>query len=253
MADRNPTPPPQRLPFALAAGALLIGALVVAIIFINRANGVPTGTSLGSSSSASPGASASAGSERVTDGGEHPVRQLLGGDLRTHPATGRRADRPARVQRRAGHADRHHQALPRHHHHGARPHRAVPAAGPGAGDRQQLRGAGAQPLLRRAQVPSRGGRASSTRAATRRAPAPAAPATSSRTSRCASSTSSGPWPWPTAARTPTARSSSSASPTTPPAWRPNYNLFGKVASGIDVAQKIVQGDVMQTVTVAQQQ
>ena len=34
---------------------------------------------------------------------------------------------------------------------------------------------------------------------------------------------------------------------------PNYNLFGKVAAGIDVAQKIVQGDVMQTVTVAQQQ
>lgn len=34
---------------------------------------------------------------------------------------------------------------------------------------------------------------------------------------------------------------------------PNYNLFGDVVTGIDVAQKIVQGDVMQTVTVAQQQ
>jgi cyclophilin family peptidyl-prolyl cis-trans isomerase len=34
---------------------------------------------------------------------------------------------------------------------------------------------------------------------------------------------------------------------------PSYNLFGKVESGIDVAQKIVQGDLMQTVTVAQQQ
>jgi peptidyl-prolyl cis-trans isomerase B (cyclophilin B) len=34
---------------------------------------------------------------------------------------------------------------------------------------------------------------------------------------------------------------------------PSYNLYGKVESGIDVAQKIVQGDVMQTVTVAQQQ
>jgi cyclophilin family peptidyl-prolyl cis-trans isomerase len=34
---------------------------------------------------------------------------------------------------------------------------------------------------------------------------------------------------------------------------PSYNLFGKVASGIDVAKAIAQGDVMQTVTVAQQQ
>jgi cyclophilin family peptidyl-prolyl cis-trans isomerase len=32
-------PPEQRLPFSLAAGALLIGALVVAILFINKANG----------------------------------------------------------------------------------------------------------------------------------------------------------------------------------------------------------------------
>ena len=32
-----------------------------------------------------------------------------------------------------------------------------------------------------------------------------------------------------------------------------YNLFGKVETGMDVAVKIVQGDVMQTVTVSQQQ
>jgi cyclophilin family peptidyl-prolyl cis-trans isomerase len=32
-----------------------------------------------------------------------------------------------------------------------------------------------------------------------------------------------------------------------------YNLFGKVESGMDVALKIAQGDVMQTVTVSQQQ
>ncbi len=35
--------------------------------------------------------------------------------------------------------------------------------------------------------------------------------------------------------------------------QPLYNLFGKVSSGLDVAQKIAQGDVMQTVIVAQQQ
>ena len=34
--------------------------------------------------------------------------------------------------------------------------------------------------------------------------------------------------------------------------QPQYNLFGKVESGLDVAQKIQQGDVMTTVTVAEQ-
>ncbi len=42
MPDRNPSPEPQRMPFALAAGALLIGALVAAIVFVNKANGAPT-------------------------------------------------------------------------------------------------------------------------------------------------------------------------------------------------------------------
>ncbi len=42
MSDRNPTPEPQRMPFALGAGALLIGALVAAIVFVNKANGAPT-------------------------------------------------------------------------------------------------------------------------------------------------------------------------------------------------------------------
>jgi cyclophilin family peptidyl-prolyl cis-trans isomerase len=35
--------------------------------------------------------------------------------------------------------------------------------------------------------------------------------------------------------------------------QPLYNLFGKVVTGMDVALKIVQGDVMQTVTVREQQ
>ena len=34
---------------------------------------------------------------------------------------------------------------------------------------------------------------------------------------------------------------------------PNYNLFGKVVTGLDVAKAIVKGDVMQTVTVSEQQ
>jgi cyclophilin family peptidyl-prolyl cis-trans isomerase len=58
VADRNPAPPPQRLPFALAAGALLIGGLVAAIIFINMANGLPTAAT---GTGTSPSASVSAG------------------------------------------------------------------------------------------------------------------------------------------------------------------------------------------------
>ena len=41
MSDRNPSPRSQGLPFALAAGAVLLGALVAATIFISRANGAP--------------------------------------------------------------------------------------------------------------------------------------------------------------------------------------------------------------------
>jgi cyclophilin family peptidyl-prolyl cis-trans isomerase len=36
-------------------------------------------------------------------------------------------------------------------------------------------------------------------------------------------------------------------------FAPSYNLFGKVVTGLDVAKKIVQGDVMRTVTITVQQ
>lgn len=60
MSDRTPTPA-QRLPFSLAAGALFIGALVVAIIFINKANGPGPSASVASPgpSSAVPSVNAS--------------------------------------------------------------------------------------------------------------------------------------------------------------------------------------------------
>jgi cyclophilin family peptidyl-prolyl cis-trans isomerase len=57
VSDRNPLPPAQRLPFSLGAGALLVGVLVVAIIFINKANGPSTAATI---PAASPSASASA-------------------------------------------------------------------------------------------------------------------------------------------------------------------------------------------------
>jgi cyclophilin family peptidyl-prolyl cis-trans isomerase len=58
VSDQSPTP--QRLPFSLASGALLIGALVVAIIFINRANS-PNVAPTSASGTPSVAASASAG------------------------------------------------------------------------------------------------------------------------------------------------------------------------------------------------
>ena len=59
MSDRSPTP--SRLPFSLAAGALLIGVLVVAVIFIDRANAVapPPSSAVSPSPSASPSSSPS--------------------------------------------------------------------------------------------------------------------------------------------------------------------------------------------------
>jgi peptidyl-prolyl cis-trans isomerase B (cyclophilin B) len=54
VSDRAPSPQP-RLPFSLAVGALLLGALVVAIVFIDRANSANP-----PASAASPAGSASA-------------------------------------------------------------------------------------------------------------------------------------------------------------------------------------------------
>ena len=50
-------------------------------------------------------------------------------------------------------------------------------------------------------------------------------------------------------RTPTARSSSCASTTAPASSTKDYNLFGYVIDGIDVAQSTQVGDVMRTVQI----
>ena len=59
MSDRNPTPLQPRMPFALGAGALLLGALIAAIIFINGANGPPPTASTGGTPTASAAPTAS--------------------------------------------------------------------------------------------------------------------------------------------------------------------------------------------------
>jgi cyclophilin family peptidyl-prolyl cis-trans isomerase len=60
MSDRTPVPAP-RLPFALGAGALLVGVLVVAIIFINKANAPASALAV-----ASPSATAAASPSPTT-------------------------------------------------------------------------------------------------------------------------------------------------------------------------------------------
>jgi cyclophilin family peptidyl-prolyl cis-trans isomerase len=72
VSDRTPTPP-TRLPFSLAAGALLVGALVVAVVFIDRANSTTPPASAASASataasSASPTAVAFADCTTATFG-----------------------------------------------------------------------------------------------------------------------------------------------------------------------------------------
>jgi cyclophilin family peptidyl-prolyl cis-trans isomerase len=61
VADQDSTPPAQRLPLALGAGAVLIGGLVAAIIFVNNANSPAStaSTTTSTSTTASPAASAS--------------------------------------------------------------------------------------------------------------------------------------------------------------------------------------------------
>jgi cyclophilin family peptidyl-prolyl cis-trans isomerase len=60
VSDRTPTPP-TRLPFSLAAGALLVGALVVAVVFIDRANSTtPPASAVSPSATAASSASPTA-------------------------------------------------------------------------------------------------------------------------------------------------------------------------------------------------
>ena len=84
----------------------------------------------------------------------------------------------------------------RGHHHGEG-RRDRPRVLPGgcAQDGGELRDAGQEGLLRRGDLPPRGARTSSSRAAIPRATAPAGPATPSRTSSTSRSTSAARWRW----------------------------------------------------------
>ncbi len=247
MASRNPTPPPQRLPFGLAAGALLIGALVVAIIFINKANGVPTAsTAPGSTATPSTVATPSptpatipyADCSAVTFG---PTLQPLAEPANPHvystpPAMQIDTTKLYRVTITTARGPivlclqpalapatvNNFVVLARNHFYdGLKFHRVVAGFVVQGGDPLGT-GAGG-PGYTIAEEPVR---QHYVLGALAMAKTQAPHSTGSQFFICI------------------ADDSSSLTPT--------YSLFGKVAAGIDVAQKIVQGDVMQTVTVAQQ-
>jgi cyclophilin family peptidyl-prolyl cis-trans isomerase len=246
VASRNPNPPPQRPPFALAAGALLIGGLVAAIIFINKANGVPTAAitvpsptvSLGPTPSPTPANIPYADCSTATFG---PTLQPQGEPADPHvysapPALQIDTTKLYRVTITTARGAivlclqpdlapitvNNFVVLARNQFYdGLKFHRVVAGFVDQGGDPQGT-GAGGpgyqfkDETVRQQYVLGALAMANSGKNTN-----------GSQFFICiADDTSS---------------------------LAPNYNLFGKVASGIDVAQKIVQGDVMQSVTVAQQQ
>ncbi len=247
MSDRNPSPPPQRMLFALGAGALLIGALVTAIIFINKANGVPT-AAVAPTGSATPSAAASpsatpanipfADCSAVTFG---PTLQPSGEPADPHVYS---AAPPMQIDTTklyrvtiatargpivlclqpdlAPLTVNNFVVLARNHFYdGLKFHRVVAGFVVQGGDPQGT-GAGG-PGYRFADEPVR-------QQYVLGALAMANSGKNTNDSQffiCIADDTG--------------------------KLAPSYSLFGKVASGIDVAEKIAQGDVMQTVTVAQQQ
>ena len=119
-----------------------------------------------------------------------------------------------------------------------RRHRRSPSTPRRAPDRrQQLRLPRPPGLLRRAHLPPRRAPASSSRAATPRAPAAAAPATPSTTSCRTTATRPARSPWPTPA--PDTNGSQFFIVTGDASSLPNdYTRFGRVTRGLDVARTI---------------
>jgi cyclophilin family peptidyl-prolyl cis-trans isomerase len=244
--DRNPTPSPQRIPFALASGALLIGALIAAIIFLNQANGAPAVAKSSPSVSVSAGptpsptpanipyadCSTAAFGPALQPSAEPsdphvysaaPAMQIDATKLYKVTITTTRGTIVLCLQPNlAPTTVNTFVVLARNHFYdGLKFHRVVAGFVVQGGDPQGTGNGGpgfqfADEVVRQQYVLGAVAMANSGKNTN-----------GSQFFICiADDTSS---------------------------LAPSYNLFGKVESGIDVAQAIVQGDVMQTVTVAQQQ
>ncbi len=253
----------RRFPLMLGSGAVVVIAIFAIALGVNTAS-APL------AAAAQPDThcrGADALGDAVPDRGrDHPLRRLLEGDIRPGARAAQPSGERSHVQVRAGDDHQRHQAVPGDDRHGQGRHRPVPATGPRAQHCQRLRHAGEQSFLRQPSLPP-GRRV--IRDPGRRPPVHRSrPCTAGNavgdlrerrpripvsTNRCTSPTSRAASRWRTAAPpTPTVRSSSSAPLITRKRCTPTYNLFGKVESGMAVALKIAQGDVMKSITVREQ-
>jgi cyclophilin family peptidyl-prolyl cis-trans isomerase len=253
VSDRTPTPP-SRLPFSLAAGALLVGVLVVAVIFIDRANAVAPSPSASPSSSASPTAIAFADCTTATFGSPLPSS---GEPTNPHlysapPATQIDTSKLYEATIKTAHGNiviclqpslapntvNNFVVLARNHFFDGIPfHRVCPnTADTSCGGTLAIIQGGDPNCI------------SNVLAATCGKGGPGykfndEPVRQQYAAGSVAMANSG-------ANT---NGSQFFIDTGANQFPPNYNLFGNVASGLDVARKIVRGDVMQTVTVAVQQ
>ncbi|MEO8899711.1 MAG: peptidylprolyl isomerase [Candidatus Dormibacter sp.] len=259
MADRTPTP--SRMPFSLAAGALLVGVLVVAVIFIDRSNSVNPPVSSGSpspsvtaSASASPATIALADCTTATFGAPLPAS---GAPTNPHvysapPATQIDMSKlyEATIKTARGNiviclqpnlapnTVNNFVALARNHFYDGIPfHRVCPnTADTSCGGTLAIIQGGDPNCIANVHATTCGQGGPGYKFNDE-------PVHQQYIAGTVAMANSGP----------NTNGSQFFIDTGTNQFAPSYNLFGNVASGLDVARKIVQGDVVQSVTVAAQQ
>jgi len=252
VSDRTPTP--SRLPFSLAAGALLIGVLVVAVIFIDRANAVTPPPSASPSSSASPTAIAFADCTTATFGsplqpsGEPTKPHVYSAPPAMQIDTSKLYEATIKTTRGniviclqpnlAPNTVNNFVVLARNHFYDGIPvHRVCPnTADTSCGGTLAIIQGGDPNCIGNVHATTCGQGGPGYKFNDE-------PVRQQYVAGSVAMANSG-------ANT---NGSQFFLDTGANQFAPSYNLFGNVASGLDVARKIVQGDVMQTVTVAAQQ
>lgn len=263
MSDRDPTPA-QRLPLALGAGAVLLGGLIVAIIFYNNANGpASTASTATPSASASPAASSSPSPTPSTiafadcstasfgaplqpsgePGNPHvysaaPAMQidttkLYEATIKTVRGNIVLCLQPALAPLTVNNF----VVLARNHYYDGIPfHRVCPnAADSSCGGTLAIVQGGDPNCIGNVHAPTCGQGGPGYKFADEPVHQQYTPGSVAMANSGANTNGSQFFIDITAVQLP-----------------PSYNLFGKIASGLDVAGKVVQGDVMQSVTVTQQ-
>jgi cyclophilin family peptidyl-prolyl cis-trans isomerase len=252
VSDRAPTP--SRLPFSLAAGALLVGVLVVAVIFIDRANAVTPPPSASPSSSASPTAIAFADCTTAIFGsplqpsGEPTKPHVYSAPPAMQIDTSKLYEATIKTTRGniviclqpnlAPNTVNNFVVLARNHFYDGIPfHRVCPnTADTSCGGTLAIIQSGDPNCIGNVHATTCGQGGPGYKFNDE-------PVRQQYVAGSVAMANSGP----------NTNGSQFFVDTGANQFAPSYNLFGNVASGLDVARKIVQGDVMQTVTVAAQQ